>query len=145
MPAASARAAPALRLARGCASPPISARFRRDRGAVTVEGAIVLCSLVLIFGMVLTGLAAVTDQLRCADAARVAARLAARGERQLAGRTARTLAPSGASVDLRVAGQRVAVTVRAEPVGGLLPGLAVRAEAHAELEPGVGEGGRDPG
>ncbi|WP_199431579.1 TadE family type IV pilus minor pilin [Qaidamihabitans albus] len=108
-----------------------------DRGAVTVEAAIALCSLVAVFGLVLAGVAAVSDQLRCSDAAAEAARLAARGQGALAEQTARARAPDGATVEIREEGGIVAVTVRADSVGGLLPGVTVRGEAHAVPEPGA--------
>ncbi|OZM73404.1 hypothetical protein CFN78_11255 [Amycolatopsis antarctica] len=109
-----------------------------DRGAVTVEAAISLTALVLVFAMIAAGLAAVTGQLRCADAAREAARLVARGERGLAEEAVRITAPAGARLVVTDAGDSVAVRVVAEP-GDLLPGLELRAEAHAMLEPGVGQ------
>lgn len=110
-----------------------------DRGAVTVEAAIALCSLIVVFGVVLAGVAATTDQLRCTDAASEAARLVARGERALAEEAVRGMAPQGATLDVRIDERTVAVTVRADPAGGLLPGITVSAKAYAELEPGVGE------
>lgn len=109
-----------------------------DRGAVTVEAAIALSALIVMFGVVLAGVMTTTDQLRCTDAAREAARLVARGERSRAADAVRTIAPHGATYGIQVDGRSVVVTVRADPVGGLLPGIAVNAEAHAELEPGVG-------
>lgn len=96
-----------------------------------------LCSLVLVFGAVLSGVAAATDQLRCTDAAREAARMLARGDHEHAEGAVRRLAPAGAELDVRTAGDAVAVTVRAKAAGGLLPGVTVVAEAYAELEPGV--------
>lgn len=114
------------------------ARTDRERGAVTVEAAIALCSLVSVFGLVLAGVAAVSDQLRCNDAAATAARLAARGQSVLAKQAARATAPEGASIKIEHADGAVVVTVRVDAAGGLLPGLTVRGAAHALPEPGVG-------
>lgn len=51
----------------------------RDQGAVTVEAAIALSALTLTLALILGGAVAVIGQLSCADAARAAARLIARG------------------------------------------------------------------
>ncbi|MCA1565859.1 MAG: pilus assembly protein [Acidobacteria bacterium] len=108
-----------------------------DRGTVTVEAALALFSLVLVFAMALAGVSAVSAQLRCIDAAREAARLAARGESDSAERVARRLAPGGATVRIELQGEEVVASVSADPVGGLLPGIDVGAEAVALREPGV--------
>ncbi|EHR53182.1 hypothetical protein SacmaDRAFT_5013 [Saccharomonospora marina XMU15] len=124
----------------------VGCRFhQRDRGAVTVEGAVALCSLVLVFGAALSGVAAATDHMRCADAASEAARMLSRGDRVQAEEAVRRLAPDGAELDVERRGRDIAVTVRAGAAGGLLPGVDVRAEAHAEAEPGMqgmGDAGR---
>ncbi|PBJ65631.1 pilus biosynthesis protein TadE, partial [Mycobacterium avium subsp. hominissuis] len=49
----------------------------------------------------LAGVTAVSMQVRCVDAAREAARLAARGDERSATAAAARLAPAGARVDLR--------------------------------------------
>lgn len=108
-----------------------------DRGAVTVEAALALCSLVLVLAVALAGVSAVSAQLRCIDAAREAARLVARGEQDSAERVAHRLAPGGATVRIELRGEDVVASVSADPVGGLLPGVDVGAEAVALLEPGV--------
>jgi Flp pilus assembly protein TadG len=108
-----------------------------DRGAVTVEAALALCSLVAVLALALAGVSAVSAQLRCIDAAREAARLTARGEPEHGQQIAQQLAPGGATVQIAVRGEEVVVEVAADPVGGLLPGVDVRAEAVAMLEPGV--------
>jgi Flp pilus assembly protein TadG len=102
---------------------------------VTVEAAIALCALVAVLGLALAGIAAVTDQLRCTDAAREAARLAARGEPDQGRAAAERIAPKGASVAIRADGDAIAVEVSAEPVG-LLPGLTLTGRAYAVAEPG---------
>jgi hypothetical protein len=72
--------------------------------------------------------------VRCVDAAREAARLAARGDDASA--AARRIAPDGAALRLRTDGGFVIATVTARST--LLPGLTVAAEAVAAVEPGVG-------
>lgn len=79
------------------------------------------------------GLTALSAQIRCIDAAREAARLAARGDDGTA--VARTLAPDGAAVQLGRDGEYVVATVTAR--SALLPGLTIAARAVAALEPGA--------
>ncbi len=107
-----------------------------DRGSVTVEAALALCSLVAVLGLVLAAVSAVAAQLRCVDAAREAARLTARGEPARAEDIARRIAPRGAVVAVTVRGDEVTARVSANPAAGLLPGVDVGAEAAAVLEPG---------
>lgn len=111
--------------------------MRDDRGSVTVEAALALCSLVLVLALALAGVSAVIAQVRCVDAAREAARLAARGEADRAADVARRIAPPGAAVRLDRRGDEVSAQIVAAPAGGLLPGIDVRAEAVAVVEPGV--------
>ncbi|MFC4002558.1 TadE family type IV pilus minor pilin [Prauserella oleivorans] len=120
-------------------------RIGDDRGAVTVEGAIALCSLLVLFGMVIAGVSAMAGQLRCTDAAGEAARLLGRGDRSLAEEAVRRLAPRGATLATRKDGRGITVAVEAPALGGILPGIAIKAEAHAELEPGVDWAGNDAG
>jgi hypothetical protein len=80
----------------------------------------------------MSGLTAVSMHIRCVDAAREAARLAARGDD--GSDTARAIAPQGASVQLRRDGAHVVVTVSAHSV--LLPGITVAGRAVAAVEPG---------
>ncbi len=72
-------------------------------------------------------------QIRCLDAAREAARLAARGDD--GSDVARSIAPDGAAVQLHRDGELVVATVTARSV--LLPGVTVAARAVAAVEPGV--------
>lgn len=113
-------------------------RSPRDRGAVTVEAAIALGAFVIVLAIALGAIAAVTDQLRCTDAAREAARLAARGDTERARVAAERIAPGGARVTISVRGDTVEVDVHADPASGLLPGIRVHGEAFAVTEPGVG-------
>ncbi|NKQ59111.1 pilus assembly protein [Amycolatopsis sp. K13G38] len=108
-----------------------------DRGAVTVEAAIVLCGLTLVFGLLLAGGAAMFGQLRCADAASEAAKLISRGQRALAEQAVAEIAPNGARLAVTTEGSAVSVEVHAEPVGGLLPGIHLLGRAYAVLEAGV--------
>lgn len=105
-----------------------------DHGAVTVEAALALCSLVVALALVVGAISAVAAQLRCLDAAREAARLTARGEQDRAEELARRIAPTGAVVAVTIRGDEITARVSANPVAGLLPGIAVEADAAAVLE-----------
>ncbi|MBL1077312.1 pilus assembly protein TadE [Nocardia sp. 2] len=98
----------------------------------TVEAAIALVALVAVLiacvGMVL----AASAQVRCVDAAREAARLAARGDEARAVSVARQVAPPGAVVTVRAEHELVVAVVTARTP--LLP-LSLRAEAVAAREP----------
>jgi Flp pilus assembly protein TadG len=120
---------------------PLAARASTggERGSATVEAALAVCAVVVVLALALSGATAVLAQIRCTDAAREAARLVARGERDRADEAARRIAPSGATVMIDVRGDEVAVHVTARPTG-LLPGVSVAADAMTVLEPGV-EGG----
>jgi hypothetical protein len=107
-----------------------------DRGSVTVEAALALCSLVTVLALALAAVSAVAAQLRCVDAAREAARLTARGEQDRAEQLAHRIAPRGATVVVTVHGDEISARVAANPVPGLLPGIKVAAEAAALMEPG---------
>ncbi|WP_227984784.1 TadE family type IV pilus minor pilin [Nocardia spumae] len=101
---------------------------------MTVEAAIALAGLVVVVVLCLGALLAASMQIRCVDAAREAARLAARGVESDALQTARRVAPPGAEVELRGEGEQIVATVRAR--APLLPMLRLRAEAVAAREPG---------
>lgn len=120
----------------------------RERGSVTAETAVALPGLVLVLAMALWAVSAAGAQIRCADAARLGARAAARGEpvawvRAAAGRAA----PSGARVtvgrDATVTRVDVAAPVP-PPLAGDLRALVVSGRAVAETEPGAGSGGAVP-
>lgn len=81
----------------------------------------------------LAGISAVSAQVRCIDAAREAARLAARGDHSTAAVVVRRIAPAGAAVRLRRDGEFVVATVTVRPA--LLAGLAISAEAVSAAEP----------
>lgn len=111
---------------------------RNDRGMVTAELAVGLPALLAVVTIGLSALAMVTDEVRCVDAARVGARLLARGE--AVGDVRRELArqsPPGARVVMAVEGERVRVEVSAEPPRVVrLLGVTARphAVAHAVVE-----------
>jgi hypothetical protein len=107
-----------------------------DRGAVTVEAALALCSLVLVLALAIGALAAVGAKLRCLDAARETARLVARGEPTRARAVGESIAPSGARIQIGVVGDAVTVEV-ASGIAGRLPGFTVSATAVAVVEPGA--------
>src|SRR5947209_20170089 len=96
-----------------------------DRGSVTVEAALALCSLVVVLALVLAAVSAVAAQLRCIDAAREAARLTARGEQGRAEEVARRIAPRGAVVALPVHGGEGHAPGSATPAPGLVAVCAV--------------------
>jgi hypothetical protein len=79
-----------------------------------------------------SSLTAVSMHIRCVDAAREAARLAARGDD--GSDVARAIAPDGATVQLRRDGEYVIATVSARSL--FLPGIAVAGRAVAAVEPG---------
>jgi Flp pilus assembly protein TadG len=114
---------------------------RPERGSITAEAAVALPALVLIIAAAISAMIAVTAQLRCLDAAREAARAAARSEppgvvRDLATATA----PPGGSAEVALDGDRVTVTVRARVhlLGGLLPDVTVTGRAVGLREPDPG-------
>jgi hypothetical protein len=98
-----------------------------------------LPALMLLLFAGLTAVSAVTTKLQCVDAAREAAIAAARGEPGT--EAGRRTAPGSADVQVTVAGDTVAATVRApvRPLGPRLPGLSVTATAVAAVEPGAPE------
>jgi hypothetical protein len=81
----------------------------------------------------MAGLTAISMQVRCIDAAREAARLAARGDEGDAAQAAHDVAPFGANLDIRTDGELVVATVTAHSI--LLPGITIRAETVSAIEP----------
>ena len=108
---------------------------RRDAGGVTVEAAMALAMLAVVLVACLAGVACVIAQSRCGDAAREAARLAGRGDSAGASAAVAVLAPAGASLSLGGDGDLVSATVSVQAIGGLLPGVTIRASAAAAREP----------
>jgi Flp pilus assembly protein TadG len=104
----------------------------------TAELAVVLPTLVLVIAAGLAMVSVVLAQVRCVDAAREAARAAARGEPPAVVRSAAVrAAPEGARVDVGSVGEEVEVTVSASAgrAGVLLPAFHVSASAVALREP----------
>lgn len=106
-----------------------------------MEAAIALAAVLVVVVLCLGAVMAASMNLRCVDAAREAARLAARGD-PAAVSTGRRIAPAGAAVTVRADGDGVVARVSARVT--MLPGLTVRAEAFAarEADPVTGEPGR---
>lgn len=109
----------------------------RDDGAVTVEAAVGIGSLVTVLALALAAMAMVIGQLRCTDAAVEAARLIARGERHRASEVITKVAPQGARLEVIVQGDLLTTKVTAPAAGGFLLGKVLESRAHAVLEPGV--------
>jgi hypothetical protein len=111
---------------------------RRDRGLATAEVAVALPALVVLVAAGMTMVSVLIAQLRCVDAAREAARAAARGEDAAVVRSlAQRSGPKGSAVQLTAGQQEIEVTVSADadPVVGLLPAVHVEATAVALREP----------
>ncbi len=87
----------------------------------------------VVLVLCLAGVSAVSMQVRCIDAAREAARLAARGDERSGVAAAVRLAPAGARVDLHRDGEFLVATVVAH--SKLLPAMDIVAKAVAAAEP----------
>ncbi len=115
-------------------------RSAADGGAVTAEIAAALPALVLVVIAAVWTLSLGLMQLRCADAAREAARAVARGDDPVIVRqVAEVVAPDGAVVEVTerdgLVVVEVAVTVRAPvPFADRLPAPTVSAESIAVEE-----------
>jgi hypothetical protein len=81
------------------------------------------------------GLTAVGMQVRCVDASREAARLAARGDEGAAAEAVRRVGPTGARLSLRRDGGFVVARVSSASIP--LSGFTIAAEAVAVVEPGL--------
>ena len=120
-----------------------SRRVTGSRGSATAETAVLLPVLVVVLVLGIWVLGCVAAQLRCVDAARAAARAAARGDAPAAVRdVGERLAPAGARVVIRPGGDTVEVHVSSvvRPFGAvlrLLPAVPVSGRAVAAVEPGM--------
>jgi hypothetical protein len=93
-----------------------------------------IAALAVVLVLCLAGVTALSMQVRCVDAAREAARLAARGDQRNAVAAARRIAPPGAQVQLDHDGGYLVASVVAR--SKLLPSLDISASAVAAEEPG---------
>lgn len=111
-------------------------RRRSDAGTVTAELAACLPVLVLVLGVALSAVGAAGTRVRLQDAAREAARLAARGDDETARQVSARIAP-GSQLQLRSTDGEVVATVHAtvHPLTDLLPGLGLTETAVAAIEP----------
>ena len=122
---------------------------RADAGMVTAELAVAMPALVLAGLLAMAGIQLTSAQLRCLDAAGVAARLAARGEVPADVQSAaRAAAPGGAEVTVSDQGDLVSavviVSVHPLGLGRLLPPFTVRAAATEPAEPGTASASPGP-
>ncbi|NYD43607.1 TadE family type IV pilus minor pilin [Nocardioides panaciterrulae] len=120
---------------------PGPAALRDDAGAATAELALALPLLLAVTVGLVWLLSVASAELRVVDAAREAARAAARGESAaIAVDRGLEVAPAGSRITVLTRGDRVtasAVGTVAAPGGlfGFLPGATVRARAVAAVEP----------
>lgn len=117
-----------------------SRRFRRrsDGGMVTAELAATMPALVFVLLVAVNAVLIGINQVRCVDAARAAARAAARGDSQAAvQQTGGRAAPPGSAVSVTGGGAEVTVTVTAPvpgPFGWLVGGQPLHASATTPVE-----------
>jgi hypothetical protein len=109
----------------------------RDRGMVTAELAACLPVLVLLLAVALSAVSVASLRVRALDAAREAARAAARGDPASAVRLAREAAP-GATVRVSASGDEVTAvaSAKAHLLLPFLPSVTVTERAVAAREPG---------
>lgn len=98
-----------------------------------MEAAFGVATLVVVLMLCLAGITAVSAQVRCIDAAREAARLAARGDERSAVAAARQVAPKGVVVQIRRDGGFIVATVAVQ--SNLLHALHISATGVAAVEP----------
>ncbi len=115
-------------------------RIGGDCGYATAEAEAALPALLVVLALAVGVVVSVGAQLRCVDAARVAARVVARGDSDAAAvRAAKQVAPREAWVLVPRHGTEVDVTVSADtrPFGAgvrLFPAVYVSAHAATEIE-----------
>lgn len=105
---------------------------RDDRGMVTVEAAFAIAAIVAVVVLGVGVVTATATHVRCIDAAREVARLAAADDPRALD-VGRSVAPSGADIGLTVDAERAAARVRAR--SPVLPGVDLGATAVAVREP----------
>ena len=126
----------------GRGAPPDPARplnWRTCSGMVTAELAVVMFAVVIVLAMILAAVGVALSEVRVHEAARAAARSAARGDKPPQIRSAARRSAPGASVAISRNGTRVAVDVgvRVSPPFPMLRsiGMTVRAHSVADQEP----------
>lgn len=113
------------------------ARGRSDEGSVAAEFALALPAVVLVLAALLSAGRVVLAQVQCQDAARAAARVAARGESpDVVRATALAAAPDGSGVGVTASagGVRVEVATTVRWAGALGGELQARGSASAAVE-----------
>jgi Flp pilus assembly protein TadG len=111
-------------------------RVAGDRGMVTAELAACLPVLVLLLGIALTAVSLVGARVRLQDAAREAARAAARGDPVAAHGLAIGAAPGSAITITRTSTDVLAVArERVHLLGNWLPGISISERSVAAVEP----------
>jgi hypothetical protein len=110
-----------------------------EAGMVTAELALALPTVVLVAVLALSGVQIVMTQVRCRDAAGVAARLAARGESgDVVSAAVTSTAPADSHLAMRREGELVAATVSTElrllGIGVVLPRFGVTETAVSVVE-----------
>lgn len=98
-----------------------------------MEAALAIAGLVAVLVVCLAGITAVTMQVRCIDAARETARLAARGDGAAVARVG-DVVPAGAAVEVRRDGGYVIARVSGR--SPVLPGIVIVGEAVSATESG---------
>ena len=113
----------------------------RDRGMVTAELAVAVPVVVVVLALGLSAIRLGIDEVRCVDAARLAARALAQGDSEGSARAlAVTAGPPGASVVVGSTGAEVSATVSASrDLAGwrmlIVRGSATAAKERAEQPP----------
>jgi hypothetical protein len=109
---------------------------RDERGMVTAELAACLPVLVLVLAVAVSAVSVAGIRVRAQDAAREAARAAARGHPGQARQLAQHSAP-GVAVDIAARGDEVVAIARitVHPLASWLPALTVSERAVAAVEP----------
>ncbi|WP_219414880.1 TadE family type IV pilus minor pilin [Pseudonocardia nigra] len=100
-----------------------------------MEAALALCGLAVFLALAVGTIVTVTGSIRCVDAARELARLAARGEPERGRAVAAELAPSGARLELMREADVVVAVVSADVLRPIP--LRIGGRAVAALEPGA--------
>jgi hypothetical protein len=109
---------------------------------VTAEFAVALPAFVIVVIAAVCGVVVVTAQLRCVDAAAVAARMAGRGEpAAVVAATALSGAPGGSELSIQQTATTVTAVVRSRLslplLGSVLPAVTLNARIAEPREPGA--------